>query len=840
MPNKGKFIGSQDNLFVPDAPTIGATSGALDGEVTVAFTAPSDVGNDAITLYGASVFLAGATINYKVSVGTGTLSTGGSGNVYFIDGIPTKTLSLIKGFTYVFDLSDSSNSGHPFAFKDGSGSSYTSGVTTSGTAGNASATVTLVLATDASEPSRYYCTSHGNGMGNTISLIEASASTDPLGAAQAGATNSSSPITVTGLSNGTSYIAQVWAINDYGNGPLSAATSSFTPISASRGLFMGGLNSSSHVNNVDQIVVETAGNATDFGDLSSTRYLGVGFSSDTRAIIAGGADSSGKNIIEYFTFSSAGNATDFGDQSAVSYGGAGFSNNVRGVFNLGFQGSSVSNIIEYVTIASTGNSIDFGDLASATAYMAGLSSSTRGVFGGGYTSNFTSSIMYIDIASQGNSNEFGGLTVARQYPAGASNNTRGIFFAGSGSSYLNTIDYVTIASVGNATDFGDATASADGYAGVENTTKGVFGGRRQNSGRNNNIDQITIASTGDATDFGDMTGIRVFATGACSGTESVQNEDYFAPAAMGFFAGGDWSNTRDPSGNVSDTSHIEQSLITYIDIATTGRIAFFGDLIEPLDQLHGGFASSTRGGTMGGLDSAAGYVDTIQFVTFSTKGKASDFGNLSAARSEVDSSSNSTRGLGFGGNKQGLAYANEIEYITIASAGNSTDFGDLVATNYAGRSTSSTTRSILGGNTTSGQQNVIQYVTIASTGNAQDFGDLTVGRYNLSAVSSNTRGVFAGGISASATEVTMDYVTIASIGNATDFGDLTQNGYNLPAVSSSIRGVFGLRGRDADTNVMDYITIASTGNATDWGDWWKDFTNEDGGAGFSNSHGGLA
>ena len=94
MPNKGKFIGGQDNLFVPDAPTVG-TATAGNAQVSVAFTAPSDVGGDAVTLYGASVFLAGATINYKVSVGTGTLSTGGSGNVYFIDGIPTKQLSSI-------------------------------------------------------------------------------------------------------------------------------------------------------------------------------------------------------------------------------------------------------------------------------------------------------------------------------------------------------------------------------------------------------------------------------------------------------------------------------------------------------------------------------------------------------------------------------------------------------------------------------------------------------------------------------------------------------------------------------------------------------------------------
>ena len=68
------------------------------------------------------------------------------------------------------------------------------------------------------------------------------------------------------------------------------------------GLFMGGYSGSSAVNIVDKIVPETAGDATDFGDLSTVRYLGAGFSSDTRAIIAGGVDSSGKDIIEYFTF----------------------------------------------------------------------------------------------------------------------------------------------------------------------------------------------------------------------------------------------------------------------------------------------------------------------------------------------------------------------------------------------------------------------------------------------------------------------------------------------------------------------------------------------------------
>ena len=48
MVRRGSFIGGQDNLSVPDAPTIG-TATAASGQVSVAFTAPSAVGDDPIT-----------------------------------------------------------------------------------------------------------------------------------------------------------------------------------------------------------------------------------------------------------------------------------------------------------------------------------------------------------------------------------------------------------------------------------------------------------------------------------------------------------------------------------------------------------------------------------------------------------------------------------------------------------------------------------------------------------------------------------------------------------------------------------------------------------------------
>ena len=170
MVRRGSFIGGQDNLSVPDAPTIGAAT-AGNAEVSVAFTAPSAVGDDPITSFGASVFPAtGTTRTFRVTVASGNLYGGGTGNVFYIDGVGNPALTLVKGFTYVFDQEDSSNSGHPFHFKNTSDSQYTTGVTVTGTAGQSGAKVTLVLAEDASEPSAYYCTAHGNGMGNTCLL----------------------------------------------------------------------------------------------------------------------------------------------------------------------------------------------------------------------------------------------------------------------------------------------------------------------------------------------------------------------------------------------------------------------------------------------------------------------------------------------------------------------------------------------------------------------------------------------------------------------------------------------------------------------------------------------
>jgi hypothetical protein len=76
--------------------------------------------------------------------------------------------------------------------------------------------------------------------GNTTASITFTAPTNTGGSAITGytakafpggitATGSSSPITISGLTNGTTYTIVVTATNSYGEGPASAASGSFTP-----------------------------------------------------------------------------------------------------------------------------------------------------------------------------------------------------------------------------------------------------------------------------------------------------------------------------------------------------------------------------------------------------------------------------------------------------------------------------------------------------------------------------------------------------------------------------------------------------------------------------------
>lgn len=230
--------------------------------------------------------------------------------------------------------------------------------------------------------------------------------------------------------------------------------------------------------------------------------------------------------------------------------------------------------------------------------------------------------------------------------------------------------------------------------------------------------------------------------------------------------------------------------------------------IQPAPAFLGG-----RGLTGGGdINAAASYTNIIDYVTISTTGDSTDFGDLAGpARDAIDSTSNGTRGLWLGGYQGSSTVNNQIDYVTIGSVGNATDFGDLTVARQGPGGCSNVTRAVTSGgyaNSCSCAKDVIDYVTVASAGNATDFGNLTGARWGNHGVANDTRGCFLG------SGVDINYVTIASTGNATDFGDLTRSA-DGGCAGNGIRGVL-----IAGTTI-DYITIATTGDATDFGDLFE-------------------
>jgi hypothetical protein len=159
--------------------------------------------------------------------------------------------------------------------------------------------------------------------------------------------------------------------------------------STTRGLFAGGQqvpSPSNFFDIIDQITIASTGNATDFGDLLAANFMCTGVSDSTRGVIGGGngPNTSGANfnVIQFVTIASAGNATDFGDLTTANQRSGGMSNSVRGLFSGGAtpDSSTSVNSIDKITIQTTGNAVDFGDyIGTAVTQAAGCSDSHGGL-----------------------------------------------------------------------------------------------------------------------------------------------------------------------------------------------------------------------------------------------------------------------------------------------------------------------------------------------------------------------------------------------------------------------------------------------------------------------------
>jgi hypothetical protein len=179
-----------------------------------------------------------------------------------------------------------------------------------------------------------------------------------------------------------------------------------------------------------------------------------------------------------------------------------------------------------------------------------------------------------------------------------------------------------------------------------------------------------------------------------------------------------------------------------------------------------------------------------------------------------------------GGVKQPWASVNSIQYITVSTTGNATDLSDMSVANYGCSGTSNGTND-RGMIATGSGRTSLDYFTITSTSNAADFGDVTSAAYcGAFSNGTNERACFAGGSTSGTGGNQIDYVTISTLGNGTDFGDLSiPTDWTTATSSGSVgdRGLISL-GQNytggslvARVDTVEYVTISTTGNSADFG-----------------------
>ena len=131
-------------------------------------------------IYGSSSSPVVFTVTVASKTSAHPYNGDGSSSAYFLNGVesPAIQFSGVDGITsstgyyYKFDLADSSNSGHPlrFYYDAAKTTAYTTGVTTSGTAGSSGAHTTIAVTADTPNILYYECSSHSY-MGNYATAV---------------------------------------------------------------------------------------------------------------------------------------------------------------------------------------------------------------------------------------------------------------------------------------------------------------------------------------------------------------------------------------------------------------------------------------------------------------------------------------------------------------------------------------------------------------------------------------------------------------------------------------------------------------------------------------------
>ena len=269
---------------------------------------------------------------------------------------------------------------------------------------------------------------------------------------------------------------------------------------------------------------------------------------------------------------------------------------------------------------------------------------------------------------------------------------------------------------------------------------------------------------------------------------------------VGVVGGG--ASAGSPASGTSD--HIE-----YINIGTTGdAIDWGGELITATAYNMGVGGDGHKGLlSVGGNPS----LTDMNFISFTSRGQCTDYGEQSSSTHNGQGSSNGHRGIWYDG---GSSTEINIYYVDFGTRGTAADFGgDRTVSSYGAACLSDGVRAVWSGTFTN--TDVMDFINIAVSGsNATDFGECLVDEHYKTGDSNGHRRLFSAG----SPDDRVEYITIGTNSSGKDFGELSTGAGQPASVSDGSRCVVmnGFGTADPMTSCFQNIGVAG-GKAADFG-----------------------
>ncbi len=282
----------------------------------------------------------------------------------------------------------------------------------------------------------------------------------------------------------------------------SGGGSSFTMLGSSYGYAAGSMPPS---NRIERYSFVSDGNATDVGDMISSRKQPAGLSSSDAGYRISSGNSTGQLTSEKMLFASEASSST----SAVTANRSGTASLHSA--DYGWLAGNGTEITKYAYTADT-FSAETPTLAGTSYNMTGASSGTAGYAMGGYPfpgSLGGNAIQKFPFASEAVT-ESGHLLQSVFRGAGTSSETDGYHAGGQVGppwTYINVIQKFPFSSDGDTTDVGDLDAGRykSHSSGNQSAASGYdHGGLPAPSGTSNVIQKFPFSSNGNATDVGDL------------------------------------------------------------------------------------------------------------------------------------------------------------------------------------------------------------------------------------------------------------------------------------------------------------------------------------------------